>query len=80
MKRYDNNGLTLREREILNYIIQFKSINGFSPTICDIADALITSRTFVRTALYRLHDKGFIRFIKGKTRTIVVIKTPQQIA
>lgn len=77
MSRYDNDGLTLREHDVLVYIINYKCINGFAPTIGDIADALITSRTFVRSALYRLSDKGFIRWQKGKPRTIVVLKIPK---
>ena len=51
MSRYDSQGLTLREREILNYIIDFKTVNGFAPTISEIACGLITSRSFVRSAL-----------------------------
>lgn len=80
MSRYDKDGLTLRERDIYNYIIQFKTINGFSPTISDIAKTLITSRTFVRNCLYNLEQKGFIRYTSGKPRTIVVLKMPKEIA
>lgn len=74
MSRYDDQGLTLREREILNYIIDFKTVNGFAPTISEIANALITSRSFVRSALYNLEDKGFIRYNPNKRRTIVVLR------
>ena len=74
MSRYDENGLTIREREILNYIIDFKTVNGFAPTISEIANTLITSRSFVRSALYRLEDKGFIRYKPEKMRSIVVLR------
>lgn len=74
MSRYDNDGLTIREREILNYIIDFKMVNGFAPTISEIASTLITSRSFVRSALYRLEDKGFIRYKPEKMRSIVVLR------
>ena len=74
MSRYDERGLTLREREILNYIIDFKAVNGFAPTISEIAEALITSRSFVRTALYNLSDKGFIRYNQDKRGSIVVLR------
>ena len=74
MKRYNNLGLTLRETDILQYIIDFKTINGFSPTITEIANALITSRSFVRTVLYSLEDKGFIRYNDKKMRSIVVLR------
>lgn len=74
MKRYDKLGLTKRERDILDYIITFKMINGFSPTISEIADALITSRSFVREAIYKLNDKGFLSYHERKRRSIVVKK------
>ena len=74
MSRYDENGLTIREREILNYIIDFKMVNGFAPTISEIANTLITSRSLVRSALYRLEDKGFIRYKPEKMRSIVVLR------
>lgn len=73
MKRYDKNGLTKREKDIYNYIVAFKLINGFSPTISEIADELITSRSFVRQALYKLEEKGIINY-RNKARTIVVKK------
>ena len=74
MSRYDSQGLTLREREILNYIIDFMTVNGFAPTISEIACELVTSRSFVRSALYRLEDKGFIRYKPEKMRSIVVLR------
>ena len=64
MSRYDNQGLTLREREILNYIIDFKTVNGFAPTISEISVGLITSRSFVRSALY----KTKVLFVTTKTK------------
>lgn len=81
MSRYDKDGMTLRERDIYNYIIQFKTINGISPSTYDISKALITSRSFVRRCLYNLEQKGFIRYASDKTRrNIIVIKLPQQTA
>ena len=74
MSRYDNDGLTIREREILNYIIDFKTVNGFAPTISEIACGLIMSRSFVRSALYRLEEKGFIRYKPEKMRSIVILR------
>lgn len=80
MSRYDKDGLTLRERDVYNYIVEFKKINGFSPSTYDISKALITSRSFVRRCLYNLEAKGFIRYDSNKRRNIVVIRLPQQIA
>lgn len=78
MARYDDEGLTLRERDIYNYIVQFKTINGFSPTISEISSGLITSRTFVRQALYKLEDKGFLKYNDHKMRSIIITKMPER--
>lgn len=72
--RYDKDGLTYRERDIYNYIVKFKQINGYAPTINEIARALFTSRSFVSTALARLSDKGIIKYIPNKYRTITILK------
>lgn len=80
MSRYDKNGLTFRERDVYDYIVEFKTINGFSPSTYDIAQALYTSRSFVRRCLYNLEQKGFIRYSSEKHRNIIVVKVPNQIA
>lgn len=80
MSRYDKDGLTYRERDVYNYIVEFKQINGFSPSTYDISQALITSRSFVRRCLYNLEQKGFIRYDSDKRRNIVVVRLPSQTA
>ena len=80
MSRYDKDGLTIREREIYEYIIKFKTINGFAPTISEIAQALYTSRTFVRSAIYNLDSKGFVKYNNEKRRSIIVVRIPKEIA
>lgn len=72
--RYDKDGLTYRERDIYNYIIRFKQINGFSPSQKEIADGVLTSLSFVRVVLDKLSDKGFIKYSPNKYRSIVVLK------
>ena len=81
MSRYDKDGLTTREREILDYIIQFKNTNGFSPTISEISQNFFyPSRTFVRSVIYKLDCKGFIRYDEQKRRSIVVLRFPTKTA
>lgn len=70
----DKYGLTPRERDIYNYIVAFKLINGFSPTLYEIADELLTSRTFVRESVQKLNEKGIIQYNPKKRRTITVKK------
>lgn len=80
MSRYDKDGLTLRERDVYNYIIQFKTINSIAPTISEISQGLYSSRTFIRRCVHNLENKGFIRYDETKRRSIIVIKLPHKIA
>lgn len=75
--RYNELGLTRNETEVYKYIVQFKTVNGFSPTISDISAGLYKSRTSIRYALNGLQDKDVIRFVSGKCRTITIIKMLQ---
>lgn len=74
MKRYDKDGLTLRERDVYNYVVTYKFINNISPSMNDIADALYTSRAFVRICLRNLEDKGVLTYDRKKGRSIVIKK------
>ena len=64
MKNLD---LTLRETELLEYIIKFKQTNGFSPTVREMAKG-------INTMMYSLQDKGYISLKEKRPRTIVIKK------
>lgn len=67
--------LTPRERETLDYIITFKKVNGYSPTLREIAYGINThSIPHISQMLNSLSDKGFITFKEKTPRTIRVIK------
>ena len=67
--------MTPRERETLNFIIEFKKTNGYSPSVCEIAHGINTSSTtHVREMLARLEESGYITYKKHQPRTINVIK------
>lgn len=67
--------MTDKEREVLSYIISFKLVNGFSPTIREIAAGTFTNNsTYICEILERLMDKGYIEYLKSKSRTICVIR------
>ena len=65
---------TYRERDILNYINKYQNKHGCSPTLSEIADGIITSRSFVRYAIYRLELKGFLTYDEHRHRSIVIRK------
>ena len=70
-----NEKITEKEKEILKYIIQFKSVNGYSPSVREISQGVNTkSLNHVYSALEDLRVKEYITFKEKKTRTINVLK------
>ncbi len=64
-----------KERELLNFIINFQEQNGYSPTLAEMAQA--TGKRSVSTvhALIRtMVDKGYIQKVDGNLRTLKVLK------
>ena len=66
--------LTKREMEIYDYIVKFKTVNGFSPTITEMSKVFYCNRNNIRIIIYRLVDKGYITYNPEKMRSIVVTK------
>ena len=67
--------LTSREEDTLRYIIQFKSVNGYSPTVREIANGINTKSTsHVRDMIARLNELGYISEKPNSPRTINVLK------
>ena len=72
MKNLD---ITIRETELLEYIIKFKQTNGFSPTVREMAKGINTkSLNHINTMMYSLQDKGYISLKEKRPRTIVIKK------
>jgi len=64
-----------RERELLNYIIQFQEQHGYSPTLREMADAMGRNSVSTIHALIRsMVDKGYIQKVEGNSRTLKVLK------
>lgn len=69
------NDLTPRETELLDYIIKFKEVNGFSPSYVEMMVGINTkSSSYIDTALNHLEDKGYIVHRYKKSRTIKVVR------
>src|SRR3989338_83673 len=64
-----------RERELLNYIVQFQEQHGYSPTLREMADAMNRNSVSTIHALIRsMVDKGYIQKVDGNNRTLKVLK------
>lgn len=66
--------LTNKQRTVLEYIIRFKEVNGYSPSIREIAKGTYTCSTPIHTILEELKDKGYIDYKPKQPRTIKVVK------
>ncbi len=63
-----------RQKQILDFINQYVSVNGHSPTLQEIADALsLRSLATVHEHLQALSRKGIIRRFEGSVRGIEVL-------
>ena len=72
--------LTKLQKNALDFIAEFESISGTSPSYTDIAKALgIASKSGVFHLLRRLEERGFIRRMKYRARAIEIIKRPSAV-
>ena len=63
-----------RQRQILDYISQYIQLNGTSPTLQEIADAMsLSSLATVHEHLQALTKKGVIKRYEGAVRGIEVV-------
>lgn len=73
--------LTLKEKEMYDFICQTMRRTGYSPTVRDIQNALgIKSTSTVHSYLDRLETKGYISKTAGKSRTIRTSETETRTA
>ncbi len=64
-----------RERELLNYLIQYQEQHGYSPTLREMADAMGRNSVSTMHALIRtLVEKGYLQKVEGNSRTLKVLK------
>lgn len=67
--------MTEKEKEVLKYIIEFKTVNSYAPTVREIANGVNSkSLSHIHNILEILKEKKFITFVPGKHRSINVIK------
>lgn len=63
-----------KQKQILDYISQYIQINGYSPTLQEIADAMsLSSLATVHEHLQALERKGVIKKFDGSVRGIEVV-------
>jgi repressor LexA len=69
------NGLTKRQEEVLGFLLDYLSANGYPPTIREIREAFrLSSNRGVVDHLAALERKGFIRRSRGSSRAIEILR------
>lgn len=64
-----------KERELLEYLSQFQSQYGYSPTLSELAEATgHRSKSTVHAIIKSLVDKGYIQKVDGNTRVLKIIE------
>ena len=70
----DADGLTARQRKILEFISQATAARGYPPSVREIGDAVgLTSSGSVAYQLKILADKGFINRVATRARTLEIL-------
>src|SRR5258708_24650800 len=63
-----------KEREVLEYLLQFQRQYGYSPTLTEIAQATgHRSNSTIHTIIKSLVDKGYVQKVDGNTRVLKVV-------
>ena len=61
-------------QKIYNFIVNFMTEKGYSPSIREIGDAVgLSSTASVFNQLINLQDEGLIKMQNGKSRTISLV-------
>jgi repressor LexA len=73
----DAEGLTPRQRKILDMIQVAVETQGYPPSVREICDAVgLTSPSSVAYQLKALQQKGFIRRVPNRTRALEIVPSP----
>lgn len=63
-----------KERELLNFIMQFQEQHGYSPTLVEMARALSKkSPSTIHFIIKQLVDKGYVQKVQGNVRTLKIL-------
>ncbi len=66
--------LSKKQKDVLDFITNYIDVRGYSPSYSEIADALdLSSKSTVFKHIQSLTERGFIKNIPGKKRTLRVI-------
>ncbi|MDD5567502.1 MAG: winged helix-turn-helix transcriptional regulator, partial [Patescibacteria group bacterium] len=63
--------LTKKQKEILDFVIEFIKVSGYSPSYREIADHLgLSSPATIHEHIRGLEDKGYLKAQEGRARSL----------
>ncbi len=69
---------TSKQREILDFLREFITENGYSPSVREICAAVgLSSTSSVHHHLAELRRQGYIDMAEGKNRTVTLLEDPE---
>lgn len=74
MANHLENGLTIRQQDVLSFIAAFAATNSFPPTLREIGSEFKIAPSSVLDHLKALEKKGFIKRLPFKPRCLEVLK------
>jgi repressor LexA len=67
--------LTIKQKQLLNYIGTFQSRNGVTPSYEEMKDALeLKSKSGIHRLILALEERGFVKRLAHKARALEIIK------
>lgn len=66
--------MTDRQEELLRLIRNYTRINGYPPTLIELAQRLGTQHSAVQRRLKLLREAGRVTWVDGQARTIRVVE------
>lgn len=65
--------LTIKQKEVYDFICKYIKNYGYSPSVRDISKVFNHSTATIHSHLLTLKEKGYIDYVEGKARTIKII-------
>ena len=73
--------LTVKQKELLEYVSDFINLNKVSPSYDEIREAMnLKSKSGIHRIVLALEERGFIRKLANRARAIEVLKNPNKIS
>jgi repressor LexA len=71
--------MSRRQKEVYDFIKDYHTQQGISPSVNDIAEGLGLAHTTITIYVDVLKKKGFVKNLVGIPRSLTVVEEPEQV-